>query len=70
MKNKNIKVIEYGFGKYDISLTRCTIWNVLEHRNNTRKATKILQKMLITTDPDILGLLMQSYSQLKRKFLK
>ena len=65
-----IKVINYGFGKYDISLTRCTIWHVLECRNNTRKATKILEKMLITTDPDILELLMQSYLQLKRKFLK
>jgi hypothetical protein len=42
----------------------------LECRNNTRKATKILEKMLITKDPDILELLMQSYSQLKRKFLK
>jgi hypothetical protein len=70
MKNKNIKVINHGLDKYNISLTRCTIWHVLERRNNTRKVTKILQKMLITTDPDILGLLMQLYSQLKRKFLK
>ena len=67
---RNIKVTNYGFGKYDISLTRTTIRYVLEYRNNTRKATKILEKMLVATDPDILELLMQSYSQLKRKFLK
>jgi hypothetical protein len=65
-----IKVTNFGFSKHNIFFTRATIHYVLEYRNNTRKATKILQKMLITKDPDILGLLMQSYSQLKRKFLK
>ena len=66
---RNIKVINYGF-EDRLWYTKATIRYVLEFRNNTRKATKILEKMLITKDPDILELLMQSYLQLKRKFLK
>lgn len=66
---KYIKVINYGF-EDRLWYTKATVHYVLEYRNNTRKVTKILQKMLVTKDPDILELLMQSYLQLKRKFLK